>query len=389
MSPPGTATGHRPESQQDAAGVLAACAERGERVRVLGAGTKAGWGNAGLEYEAELHTGGLDEVLEHNQGDLTAVLEAGTPLARAQAEFAEAGQMLALDPPLGDDAEATIGGVLATGDTGPLRHRYGAARDLVVGITMALSDGTIARSGGKVIKNVAGYDLAKLLSGSFGTLGVILELAVRLHPLAPEPVTARAACNEPDLLGKGASAIAHSQLEAECLDAAWAEGRGEVIARFAGAAASDHAAAALGILADAGLDPAPLDTGDQAWERQRSGQRSAGGVVLRVAGVQSDLPRIAELADGAGASLVGRAGLGVYWLKLDGLADAAATEVAGDLRAGLRPRACVLLDAPEAVRRELDVWDESDPGRLALARRLKQRFDPTSTLNPGIFVGGI
>ena len=129
--------------------------------------------------------------------------------------------------------------------------------------------------------------------------------------------------------------------------------------------------------------------GDELWERQRAGQRSADGVVLRVAGVQTDLPRLAELADVTGASLVGRAGLGVFWLKLEGLSDADAAKAAAELRARLQPRACVVLDAPEAVRRELDVWDESDPGRLALARRLKERFDPTSTLNPGIFVGGI
>ena len=97
------------------------------------------------------------------------------PLATAQKTFAAAGQMLALDPPLGDDAAATIGGIVATGDAGPLRHRYGSPRDLVIGATVALGDGTIAQSGGKVIKNVAGYDLAKLFAGSFGTLGLILS----------------------------------------------------------------------------------------------------------------------------------------------------------------------------------------------------------------------
>jgi glycolate oxidase FAD binding subunit len=254
---------------------------------------------------------------------------------------------------------------------------------------MALSDGTTARSGGKVIKNVAGYDLAKLFGGSLGTLGVICELAVRLHPRPPEPITARASCGDPERLGTGAAAVAHSPLEAECLDAAWAEGGGEVLARFAGAAAADHAEAALGILAESGLEPSPAETGDEAWERQRAGQRSAGGIVLRVAGVQSDLPALAELAEGAGASLVARAGLGIYWLKLEGLSDVDAAEAARELRARLAPRPAVVLDAPAAVRRELDVWDEHDPGRLALARRLKQRFDPTSTLNPGIFVGGI
>ena len=98
--------------------------------------------------------------------------------------------MLALDPPLGDERRATIGGVMATADSGPLRHRYGGIRDLVVGVTVALSDGTLAKSGGKVIKNVAGYDLAKLFAGSYGTLGLIVRVAVRLHPLPPRTATA-------------------------------------------------------------------------------------------------------------------------------------------------------------------------------------------------------
>ena len=109
------------------------------------------------------------------------------PLERLREEFADAGQMLALDPP-GDDA--TIGGIVATGDSGPLRHRYGGPRDLVLGVTVALPDGTVAQAGGKVIKNVAGYDLSKLMTGSFGTLGLIAQVALRLHPLPRETVTA-------------------------------------------------------------------------------------------------------------------------------------------------------------------------------------------------------
>ena len=179
----------RPATFEEAAAALAAAAAEGQTVRIRGAGTKADWGATGAEPDLELHTTGLSELVEHNVGDLTAVLQAGVPLAKAQATFAHEGQMLSLDPPFGrgDDATATIGGVVATADSGPLRHRYGAARDLVVGMTVALSDGTIARSGGKVIKNVAGYDIAKLFSGAFGTLGAILEVSVRLHSVAPAP----------------------------------------------------------------------------------------------------------------------------------------------------------------------------------------------------------
>ena len=157
------------------AALLRRCSDEGLRVCPVGGAARSSAGAAlGEPVDVELSTAGVADVVEHNEGDLTAVLDAGAPLAAAQAAFAEAGQMLALDPPLGAGGAATIGGVVASGDSGPLRHRYGAARDLVVGMTMALADGTVARAGGKVIKNVAGYDLAKLLAGSFGTLGLIL-----------------------------------------------------------------------------------------------------------------------------------------------------------------------------------------------------------------------
>ena len=171
-----------PSSTDELAAELAGAARDGVRVRLLGAGTKRRWA-PDAEPGLELSSAGLDRIVEHNAGDLTAVLEAGVPLARAQERFREAGQMLALDPP--DAGGATIGGIVATNDSGPLKTRYGGARDLVVGMRVALADGTVAKSGGKVIKNVAGYDLAKLFTGSHGTLGAILEVSVRLHPLPP------------------------------------------------------------------------------------------------------------------------------------------------------------------------------------------------------------
>ncbi|HUZ28152.1 MAG TPA: FAD-binding oxidoreductase, partial [Solirubrobacteraceae bacterium] len=173
----------RPTSFEAAAAALSGAAAAGESVRLIGGASKLAWGTPDPGPDVELRTAVLDQIVEHNAGDLTAVIQAGVPLARAQESFAAAGQMLALDPWLGSERQATLGGILATADSGPLRHRYGAPRDLIVGMTVALSDGTIARSGGKVIKNVAGYDLAKLFCGSFGTLGLILAVNVRLHPL--------------------------------------------------------------------------------------------------------------------------------------------------------------------------------------------------------------
>ncbi|MFZ1993561.1 MAG: FAD-binding oxidoreductase, partial [Solirubrobacteraceae bacterium] len=237
-----TASTLAPHSFEDAAAVLASATEDGRTVRIVGAGTKLGWGSSDVAADIELHTAALDQVVAHDAGDLTATLQAGVPLELAQRTFAAAGQMLALDPPLSgvpgsggvnsdpdhpsDPADLsgpgpTIGGVIATADSGPLRHRYGAPRDLVVGATVALSDGTIAQTGGKVIKNVAGYDLAKLFSGAFGTLGLILSVNVRLHPLHETSVTALGAASDPAVLCAAAVALAAAPLEFEALDVAW------------------------------------------------------------------------------------------------------------------------------------------------------------------------
>jgi glycolate oxidase FAD binding subunit len=375
----GTLSREAPASGEEAAELLRRCAEQGARVRPVGGGTKIDWGLPGDAVDVELSTGGLSGLLEHNEGDLTAVLGAGTPLAEAQARFADAGQMLALDPPLGAGDAATIGGVIAAGDSGPLRQRYGAPRDLVLGMTMALSDGTIARSGGKVIKNVAGYDLAKLVAGSHGTLGLILDVAVRLHPLPRTRATMRRDTSDADELGRVALLLSHSHLEMESLDVRWEGGTGSVFARFGGAAAHDQAKAAAEIAGGGEIveDDAPL------WQAQRDAQR--GALVVRVSGLQAELPRAAREAERAGAALSGRGALGIWWLRWDS-ADGADVE---ELRARLTPFHCVVQDAPAELRERIDVWGEADAGRLALARRVKERFDPSRTLRPGTFVGGI
>ncbi|MDP9294277.1 MAG: FAD-binding oxidoreductase, partial [Actinomycetota bacterium] len=227
----------RPGSPEQAAELLRGLGGEGRTVRPRGGATKLSWGGTGEPVAVELETGGLNRILEHNEGDLTAVLQAGVPLGEAQAAFAEKGQMLALDPPLGrgggeagaggggrrpETADAaTVGGLVATADSGPLRHRYGGVRDLVVGISVALSDGTVAKAGGKVIKNVAGYDLAKLYAGSYGTLGLIVSVNVRLHPAPAGNATAVGSTDDPERLADAAAALARLPLEADALDVAW------------------------------------------------------------------------------------------------------------------------------------------------------------------------
>jgi len=350
----------------------------------------------------EVLTASLDRVVEHNAGDLTAVLQAGVPLAAAQQVFAAAGQMLALDPPLGPrasgpgglrapaDPAATVGGVVATGDSGPLRHRYGAARDLLLGITVALSGGTLARAGGRVIKNVAGYDLAKLFAGSFGTLGLILEVVVRLHPRPPRTCSVVGRTDDAAALGRAASVLAHAPAQMDCLDVAWEQGRGELLARFGGAACEVQAASAVRLIEGCGLDGTVVEGSDgELWERQRSRQRSASakGAIVRVSGLPAELPRVIRATERAGGALVGRAGLGLSWVDLP----VGAGDLAGrveDLRRDLAPFPCTVLDAPDEVRDQVDVWGP-DPSALAVMRRLKDRFDPAGVCSPGLFVAGI
>jgi glycolate oxidase FAD binding subunit len=374
----------RPGSPEEAAELLRSLGEEGRPVRPRGSGTKP-WGPR--DDGVEIETGGLHRILEHNVGDFTAVLEAGVPLREAQARFRTAGQMLALDPPVHGDAGgpgATIGGVMATNDSGPLRHRYGSMRDLVVGTTVALSDGTLARSGGKVIKNVAGYDLGKLFTGSFGTLGLIVRVAVRLHPLPAATASARGATDDADRLGAAAVALAGQPLEADCLDADWRDGAGALLVRFGGAAAEHQAAAAAERLATAGLEEVrTVADDDDLWRRQRDHQRAFAPrdtCVVKLSGRATDLPAAARAVHDAGGSLVGRAGLGLFWLTVPVGAVAA-------VRDALAPRACTVLDAPAALRAE--AWAAPEPGALAVMARVKERFDPARIFRPGTFVGGI
>jgi glycolate oxidase FAD binding subunit len=375
----------RPASYQEAAEVLREAGADGRRVRTSGAGTKLAWGAPAPKPDVELSTRRLDAIVEHNAGDLTAVVQAGVPLGRLRDQLTEAGQMLSIDPPLGPGDAATVGGVLAAADSGPLRHRHGSPRDLVLGMTVALSDGTLARSGGKVIKNVAGYDIAKLFTGSYGTLGAILEVAVRLHPLPPATVTAVGSSADSAAVAHAAMELTHARSEAQCLDVAWSDGAGRVLARFAGAEAGAQAEQAAAILASAGLATELVDDDEPLWHAQRTAQRSDDGIVVRVSGVQTQLADQLRATEAAGGSLVARAAYGLAWMAVP---DASSGTVDG-LRRQLAPSPCVVLDAPADVREGLDVWGVPDSPAIELMRRVKRRFDPAGACSPGVMVGGI
>ena len=373
-----------PASASETAALLARAARERRSVRVVGGGTKVAWGS-GAVPAFEVSTRALDQLVEHNVGDLTASVEAGALVADVQARFAAEGQMLALDPPLGEEGAATIGGVLATGDSGPLRHRYGGPRDLVLGMTAALPDGTVARSGGKVIKNVAGYDLGKLFTGSFGTLGAIVEVVFRLHPLPAARATLVGRSDDPASLAQGALALAHAPLELEALDVEWSRGRGALLARLAGSTASERATSVGGEIGrTSGLAIEVVERDERLWAAQRAGQRSTEEMVVRVSGLPDRLEWVLRTAASLGGSVVGRAGLGLSWLRLRASPEDA-PGMLDDLRRELAPSPCVVFDAPAAVRERIDAWDAQDPALLALLRRVKERFDPAGICSPGVY----
>ncbi|HLF40876.1 MAG TPA: FAD-binding oxidoreductase [Acidimicrobiia bacterium] len=400
----------RPATAEEAAEAMGHAGAEGQRLRPRGGGTKLGWGRVVAEPDVEVQTGALDRIVEHNAGDLTAVVQAGVPLATLQAALAEAGQMLALDPPVagagraggGSEADggATIGGVLATGDSGPLRHCHGGIRDLVLGVTVALSDGTLARAGGRVIKNVAGYDLGKLFAGSFGTLGLVVDVAVRLHPRPARTATVTGRAGDPATLRRGAAALAHAPLEADCLDVTWKDGSGAVLVRFGSADPGARVEEAAGLLRRAGGLEVDVraDDDEGLWDGQRAGQRAtvtaeaigpaARAAAVKVSALPADLPGVLAAAEALSATVVGRAGLGLFWVCLPHGPDGDLVAALEDLRRRLAPAPCVILDAPAAVRQKIDPWGD-ETGPLELMRRVKARFDPAGVCHPGVFVGGI
>jgi glycolate oxidase FAD binding subunit len=352
----------RPDSVKEAAALLRSL-ERS--VRPVGGGTKP-WLPA--RDEEPLETGGLNRILEHNVGDFTAVLEAGVPFEEAQATFAEHGQMIAWDPPTPDGC--TVGGIMATADSGPMRHRFGGVRDLVVGVSIVLSDGTVAKAGGKVIKNVAGYDLAKLFAGSFGTLGLIATVSVRLHPRQP---TATMTAPLEDLAT--VRELARRPLEADAFDVRHEGGETALALRFSGSAAGEAAARAARL---AGGEVVEDD--HELWAHHRALQRSP-GAVLKVSGRPTDLPGV--LAAAGSATVVSRAALGLSWVAFPPGEDLA--ERVAAFRSALAPRACTLLDGADRLA---DQWPDAG-GAQVVMERLKARFDPARIFRPGVFVGGI
>jgi glycolate oxidase FAD binding subunit len=211
-----------PASTTEAAALLRAAAELGLTVVPRGAGSRQHWGAPPTSCDLIVDTRRLDKVIEHAAGDLVVSVQAGVRLDDLAEVLATADQRLALDPQdRGDNAGGTIGGLIATGAAGPLRYRYGSPRDLLIGITIVRADGAIAKSGGKVVKNVAGYDLGKLFAGSYGTLGLITEATFRLHPKPETSTWITVECSDPKAAAEVVRAMADSPLTPAAIELDW------------------------------------------------------------------------------------------------------------------------------------------------------------------------
>lgn len=374
-----------PHSFSDVAAALADAARAERPVRIIGGGTKLGWGGVAAPRALNLQMAHLSRVAIHEDGG-SATINGGTPLVRAQTTFARSGMMLAADPQLGLGRlpAATIGGIVATADSGPLSHRHGPLRNQIIGITVALSDGSIVRTGPRKDHVQDGLDLARLFAGSFGTLGAILAVDVRLLPLPGATATTLATARSAEQLAAAAELVADAHPRLEAFDFAWRDGRGGLLAQVAGAEAEARATAVASTMSRSGLDDATVRSDDAGlWARQRAGQRSAHRALLRVHHRPDQLASVLYAADAGGATVVGRALLGIAYLTVD------VSQIA-TVRSALPDEASALaLDLPGSARGAVQPWNVAEGPALELMRELKGEFDPAGVCNPGVFVGGI
>jgi glycolate oxidase FAD binding subunit len=390
-----------PSSTAEVAALLRAAAEAGLAVVPRGAGTGFSWGAPPSRCDLVLDLRSMDQVLEHAAGDLVARVQAGATIGQLSVALGSAGQQLALDVP----AEATVGGVVATGTAGPRRYRYGAPRDLLIGITMVRADGVVAHSGGKVVKNVAGYDLGKLFAGSQGTLGVITEATFRLHPLPAAVAWVTAEFGPAERAGAVAAvaAAANSPLVPSAVELDWPGGsqrplRAGVLLEGTGPGVAERAKQMSELLAAPGGSVSVAETAPLRW-----GGLPDSAIVVRVSFWVSALGPVLDALAAAGAAagirpaVSGPAGAGALYACLDpGTSDTDAVRFVTALRervaaspgsGGPRgPRAGVaVLAAPSAV---LAAGAGGAVPGLALMRAVRDQFDPDHRMFPGRMEGG-
>ena len=401
-----------PASTHEIQEVLGYAAEGGLSVIPAGSGTKLGVGNPPEQVDLVLSTSRLDQVLEYEPADLTVTVEAGIRLATLQEGLAKHGQYLSLDPPYAD--RCTIGGMTATNASGPSRLRYGSTRDLVLGMRVVQSSGTVVKSGGKVVKNVAGYDLSKLYLGSFGTLGVIAEVSLKLQPLPELERTVLLTFTETGEAINVASEIAGSQLLPTFLNL------------FVNGAPLTEAPEPCLLI---GLDGHPetvewqidaiktmaqqnVNIGVEVYEGQQQELRasmcafpedeSASPIVicranLRMTDVEGFVNTVLDVNESAAwrVRAMGLMGNGIVYVVFSDFPDGdVPVQHVADTVASLRDTTAnvggnlIVESAPTTLKGQIDVW--GSVGRsFELMKAIKTRLDPIGLLNVGRFVGGI
>ena len=384
-----------PGSIEETSELMKLASEEGLTAAARGSGTKMSLGNPPRDLDLILSTVRMNEIIEHTPGDQVVRVQAGLKLQDLQEQLASANQVLAIDPP---ERGATIGGMVAANSSGPRRFQYGTIRDLIIGITVVLPDGTVAKAGGKVVKNVAGYDLSKLFTGSLGTLGIIATCNFRLHPRPEAARTVAVELGDTVFAGKAAQAAMHAQIVASAVELHWSEEGKLLTVLIEGIPPGVEAQAEtvsfllkefgeVRTLSDEEVENlGPLDPPGVGDEE----------VAIKIAHPPADLTGVLDSALGATERrsvtprITGHAGTGVTYVALSGGDEEARVQVVDELREiwVRRGGSVIVRKAPPSAKERLDVWGPAGD-YLGLLQRVKDKFDPRDVLNPGRFVGGI
>jgi len=345
-----------------------------------GGGTKQSWGNP-IQPALILHTHRLNSVREHTWQDMTCTVEAGCTWSSMQSVLAKHAQFVALDPLWPD--RATIGGIAATNDSGSLRLRYGSLRDLIIGMTVALADGTIARSGGKVVKNVAGYDLHKLMTGAFGTLGIITEITFRLHSIPKHTQTFSIPSPDIEPLGKLLLKILDSHLSTQSLQLRSTTDDFHLEVRLATLPEVIHTqASSLTALAQS-LHLSIAEHDPNVWTARQQFFDQTASCLIKATMLPTDISSITATIRNLGGTSITQA-TGIMTASIPASASSQLTSLREQLEA-IHGSLTILHTPADAT----PVASSSPTDTLPLMRELKHRFDPNRILNPGRFLGGI
>jgi len=385
-----------PSSEAEVSLALQAAAEEGSVVVPWGAGSKQDLGNPLERVDVVLSLERLNHVVEYVPADMTVTVQAGMRFSDLKALTALQGQTVPLDPPR--SAHATLGGIVATAAAGPRRMVYGGVRDLVLGVHLALPDGRVIKAGGKVVKNVAGYDLPKLVIGSLGTMGVTTEVSLRLRPLPPDSRTMLFGFAELDAALAAAESILNSELVPAAVTvlspetARRLEAPGPVSLAVALEETSENNSYQVDRLspmtqAAAGAQTLTGEAESAFWDRLTNyGDRFGATFRMKVNTVLSDLTNQMSAPGLDAIAYVASGTVMLYGMANDaGTVEAIEARFAAARAAG---GSAVLESGPVALRRQVDVWGPPRP-EWKLTRDLKKTFDPTGILNRGRYVGGI